>query len=934
VKRHLLSPLVTKAVMFVGLLSFLIIPLYLQINNADASLDGRAYFDPDDSDGDGMSDDWEVHYFGDIAAKDGTEDDDLDDLSNLDEWLAGTNPLHLDPHAIGESGFVDIHANERGHWFTVRLDGVYTDPVVVVGPASSNSGAPMTIRVKEVTNTSFAIAIEDYYFRNALIDGYHRKERVSWMVVEAGTHTLPSGQVIQAGHAQVSREFSEITFAEEFQSIPTIFSQVTTQNDTLALVSRNKEVSTTSFQAMLQTQENFNHLEIASENLSWIAIETGLSESVAGLVQIGRTAENTNHQWRNVNFAAEQPVKPVFFCMMQTFNGSDTANVRYRNLGPWRAQVQIDEESYGDNEISHSNAESIGFLVGAPGMFHVLPTTGDTDGDGIADAYELLNGLVIGEKDYYGDLDGDGLTNAEESLAGTRADLVDTDGDGVSDYDEVNFLESDALAADVGDFELVVTIPGKNYVSTLGDWRATELSAIQSGIRGAVTYEFEVVEAGLYSIEFDAAISAGSHYQDALTYIISVDGEKVARETYLDLAGHEQTLTLLTPWLDEGTHEISILADNSYSFRRSQINEVRVLSPTGVDSNENGYPDWVDVRSANSNGFKKSYATSATSPVCLEGYARHFGLIEADFVVHPAPNDAWFANVALSAEAPTEVEVSYENGALIEQESITWVPTNLLAQDELKVRQGDAMLLTAFVEGNETAEFSIMVGDETLLSTADQPLEYRFEEAGEVTLDISYVGENSENLARSVMVQVVPLVDLASPVLSAGNERQWEFTNIPEGTMIQIDDQIGVFDGKKTSTGYAYTLGALTEESAPAVARLGYDGPILGGTLIRSSEMRSSYLTGPYFTGERVGTARVIEMPVMLTGNIEDVEVFCEIIKPGVVYEDGTRQRTLTAADFDETGEYILKFIVPKGTSSNCHRFQVFHNGVRIAYPD
>jgi hypothetical protein len=44
-----------------------------------------------DSDGDGMDDAWELHYFGSLA-RDGTGDFDGDGVSDLNEFLAGTDP--------------------------------------------------------------------------------------------------------------------------------------------------------------------------------------------------------------------------------------------------------------------------------------------------------------------------------------------------------------------------------------------------------------------------------------------------------------------------------------------------------------------------------------------------------------------------------------------------------------------------------------------------------------------------------------------------------------------------------------------------------------------------------------------------------------------------------------------------------------------------
>jgi hypothetical protein len=51
-----------------------------------------------DTDGDGMADDWEIHHFGGISAEGGGSSDDWDGdgMSNLEEYLAGTDPRSAD----------------------------------------------------------------------------------------------------------------------------------------------------------------------------------------------------------------------------------------------------------------------------------------------------------------------------------------------------------------------------------------------------------------------------------------------------------------------------------------------------------------------------------------------------------------------------------------------------------------------------------------------------------------------------------------------------------------------------------------------------------------------------------------------------------------------------------------------------------------------
>lgn len=60
----------------------------------------------------------------------------------------------------------------------------------------------------------------------------------------------------------------------------------------------------------------------------------------------------------------------------------------------------------------------------------------DTDDDGMPDAWELVNGLVVGIDDSQEDDDEDGRSNLEEYLAGTDPQEWDTDGDGFSDGEE------------------------------------------------------------------------------------------------------------------------------------------------------------------------------------------------------------------------------------------------------------------------------------------------------------------------------------------------------------------------------------------------------------------------------------------------------------------------------------------------------------------
>ncbi len=174
---------------------------------------------------------------------------------------------------------------------------------------------------------------------------------------------------------------------------------------------------------------------------------------------------------------------------------------------------------------------------------------------------------------------------------------------------------------------------------------------------------------------------------------------------------------------------------------------------------------------------------------------------------------------------------------------------------------------------------------------------------------------------------------MASPVCVVGFKRDWVVETPSSNTVVQIDDDITIFESEALSgdSGYLYHIATKSPDSQYAVTRLGHGGPILSSVEMKSLSLKSSDKTGVTYIKELDGGTYLLQMPVIVSQPLEGVTVRCDIFLAGVMYPDGSRRVDLEAEDFNEFGSYTLEFIKPQNAHSNCHRFSVWQDGKRIA---
>ena len=292
-----------------------------------------------------------------LANKDG------DGFSEGEEVAGGFDPLDQNPKpnelqpSLPPMEFGEIDVNDR--WKTVTLNRLYDEPVVIVGALSYNGSDPSVIRVRNVTGSGFEVRVQEWEY----LDGYHAIEQVDYLVIESGSYELPGGSRVEAGRfsANAAGSFAAVQFKQPFNTVPVVMTTTTSVNEGDAVAMRLRNITTTKFDYRIQEQEA-NPQRHTPEEAGYIAWEPSAGSMDGVVFEIGRTANSVTHHFQAVPFYEPFSSPPVFLAGMQTFDGLDTAAVRWREKQPAGIEVKVEEEQSGDAERNHTT-EMIGYMA-------------------------------------------------------------------------------------------------------------------------------------------------------------------------------------------------------------------------------------------------------------------------------------------------------------------------------------------------------------------------------------------------------------------------------------------------------------------------------------------------------------------------------------------------------------------------------------------
>lgn len=257
----------------------------------------------------------------------------------------------------GEIGTVRVWQGSADEWESVALGGTATDPVVIAKPISYEGWNPCHARLRTVSPDSFAVKLEEWLY----LDGSHTAETLPYLALEMGRYSI-GDRPAEVGTVTTDHNFARVGFEQAFETAPVVFAQTQTHNGPHPVVTRQRTVTADGTSVRVQEEEGAaNGGFHTTETVGYVAVEPGIGTFDGQPFEVGRAGDGIPGSWRRIDFARDYTA-PRFVADAQTYDGSNTAGIRYRNLTGTGVEVRIEEEQSADREVNHK-PERVGYLV-------------------------------------------------------------------------------------------------------------------------------------------------------------------------------------------------------------------------------------------------------------------------------------------------------------------------------------------------------------------------------------------------------------------------------------------------------------------------------------------------------------------------------------------------------------------------------------------
>jgi len=312
--------------------------------------------------------------------------------------------------------------------------------------------------------------------------------------------------------------------------------------------------------------------------------------------------------------------------------------------------------------------------------------------------------------------------------------------------------------------------------------------------------------------------------------------------------------------------------------------------------------------------------------------------------VYQSAGSKWYANLPLQ-HGPTRATVAFQNGSLERPIQVQWVPLDLstYTNSSFRIRVGDNLKLTLH-KGSGGIVSAQINGATRSAPDTEGLIFHQFTQAGTYPVSVTWT-KNGQSETAALTIEVIGgTFPEERPACLVGRTRTWSFSGMDTNVVLEADASVDM-----TSTaGSIYvvetqadgTLVTNTQEQITVnltahktngkhimLARLYENGPILASTQLDTFWVQNA-VDGYFWTVERFEDSELWEVESIAKNLPDTVDLKIQVIIAGVTLDDYTLSRWLTAADYDDLGEYKFRLFHPNARkSSTCHTFKLYQDG-------
>ena len=577
--------------------------------------------------------------------------------------------------------------------------------------------------------------------------------------------------------------------------------------------------------------------------------------------------------------------------------------------------------------------------------YHTNPTKVDTDADGLPDAWEIAHGLDPQYADDAGlDYNNSGWSNLQDYQYGLDPFNQDANGDGLPDSFAMQYLGGNASTSHADVTSTSVAVNGAQAVNYLGNWQVDGNDIYALDCRGGLDFNLTVNTADKYVLNIIGTQNQINPFEVKFKLLLGVDGQTLGHQTLNAGYGTNGEVALVLPYLKAGTHTVHVFWDGYASFSSLRIKQVKLLAVAGADANQNGIKDWAENMIHAESGLDKTNPVigSYTSPVCLEGRDPYSALLtvtnnQSQAMSPVATTDGrWYVDATLQANTQTVFQASYQNGALTETRNLQWLTLNVLtATNSLTIRKGDSLLISALPIGMTNGNLQVVIGTNTYSGKAAKGIACKFTTPGVQTVTATWTPNSGSPQSGSVTVSVVSSsLSNDQPAAWTWMQRSLKLGNLAPEATLKADSRLTcTITGTNSNGATLLNLATGDNEERSLIARLGTNGPVLDSTRVAGFDEWSGDQTYGRVIQIYPDGSQLIEMLMISSPVNTNVTFVLEPIVSGVMFDDGTTVKTLTSANFDPLGRYLVHFIRPASVhTSACHSIRAYQGNYQLGY--